>query len=281
VAIIMLVLIVRAMLHPITRKGQVNMMRMQQQMSKIQPKMEEIKKRYPNDKSRQSQEVMKIYQEAGVNPAGQMMSGCLPMFLQMPVWIALYTSLNFNIDMRHQPFLLWIQDLTSPDALIKFDNAINIPLLSSMTGPIHSFNLLPILVSAAMFAQQKLMPKPKQPEGQKSEAAEQAAQMQKIMPFMTLFFGLIFYNMPSGLNLYIGTSSFFGMLEQMHIRRHIEDLKTRPEPEKKKRKMPGFIQKIQKAAEDAQKIQSNKSKSQDGKHDGKHDGGSGKSKKRR
>ncbi len=262
IAIIMLVMIVRGVLHPITKKGQVNMMRMQQQMSKIQPKVEEMKKRFANDKPRQSQEMMKIYQEAGVNPAGQMMSGCLPMMLQMPIWIALYTSLNFNIDMRHQPFFLWIKDLTSPDALITFAEPVTIPLLSSMTGPIHSFNLLPILVSIAMFAQQKLMPKPKPAPGASSQSTDQAAQMQKMMPFMTLFFGLLFYNMPSGLNLYIGTSSFFGMLEQMHIRKHIEDLKTRPEPEKKpsRIKMPGFLSRIKQAAQDSQQIQSNSGK---------------------
>ncbi len=263
IAIIVLVLIVRTLLHPITKKGQVNMMRMQEQMGKIAPKMEEIKKRFPNDKQRQSQEMMKMYQQEGINPASGFMSSCLPMFLQMPIWIALFTSLNFNIDMRHQPFFLWIRDLSAPDALIRFSGEFTIPLISSLTGPITSFNLLPILVSAAMFAQQKLMPKPRPPAGQSDEKAAQAAQMQKMMPYMTLFFGLLFYNMPSGLNLYIGASSFFGSLEQWRIRKHIAALREQPSPVAKKpaeHKKPGLFMRLQKAAQEAQHVKSNRPK---------------------
>ncbi len=269
VAIIILVLIVRTILHPITKKGQVNMMRMQQAMGSLQPKMEEIKKKYANDKAKQNQETMKLYQEAGVNPATQMLSSCLPLMLQMPIWIALYASLNYNIDMRHEPFMLWIKDLTAPDAMIEFSNCYSVPLLGSLIGPICSFNLLPILVSAFMFMQQKFMPKSK--SMQSGPQSEQAAQMQKMMPYMTIFFGLLFYNMPSGLNLYIWTSALFGMIEQWRIRKHLEDLKetepkkaedaaggipSKPKPPKK----PSFFARLQKAAEEAQRIQSTKDK---------------------
>ncbi len=270
VAIIILVLIVRSLLHPITKKGQVNMMRMQQQMGTLAPKMEEIKQRFPNDKQKQSQETMKLYQREGINPATGMLSSCLPMFLQMPIWIALFTALNFNIDMRHQPFCLWINDLTSPDALIRFDHPVHIPLISSLTGPITSFNLLPILVSIAMFVQQKLMPKTTPPPGKSGQQAEQAAQMQKMMPYMTLVFGLFFYNMPSGLNLYIGASSFFGAIEQQRIRKHIEELKKQPPPVKggnerlpkktKKSKGPSLFERLKKAAEEAEKVKSKRPK---------------------
>lgn len=263
IAIIILVLFVRTLLHPITKKGQVNMMRMQQQMGTLQPKIEEIKKRFANDKNKLNQEVMKLYKETGVNPATGMLSSCLPMFLQMPIWIALYTSLNFNIDMRHQPFFWWINDLTAPDAMITFDRSFNIPLLSAMMGPISSFNLLPILVSASMFLQQKLMPKPK-PTGQSAEQQAQSQQMQKMMPYMTLFFGLLFYNMPSGLNLYIMASSGFGSLEQWRIRKHIEELKNQPAPVEKapapatttKRRKPSLFERLQKAAKEAEKVKS-------------------------
>ncbi len=258
VAIIILVLIVRTILHPITKRGQVQMMRVQQSMGTLQPKMEELKRRYPNDKARQSQEMMKIYQEAGVNPMTGMMSGCLPMFLQMPIWIALYTSLNYNVDMRHQPFILWISDLTAPDNLIPFGQTYNVPLL----GPTSGFNLLPIFVCLSMFFQQKLMPKPAPPPGQSDEQAAQAQQMQKMMPYMSLVMGVIFYNMPSGLNLYIAASSFFGMIEQKRIRAHIEELKQQgpdEKPAKKKNgdkpRKPGWFEKLQKAAEEAQKQQ--------------------------
>ncbi len=271
IAIIILVLIVRTILHPITKKGQVNMMRMQQQQANLAPKMEEIKKRCANDKQKMNQEIMAMYKDEGVNPMTGMMSSCLPMFLQMPIWVALFTSLNFNIDMRHEPFMLWIHDLTAPDALIRFADPVHVPILSSMTGPITSFNLLPILVSLSMFMQQKLMPKPKPAPGPQSDQSEQAAQMQKMMPYMTLVFGLFFYNMPSGLNLYIGASSVFGAIEQYRIRKHIEELKKQPAPVKhsrdgdggggrpakpKKPKGPSFFGKLQKAAEEAQKVKS-------------------------
>jgi YidC/Oxa1 family membrane protein insertase len=274
VAIIILVLVVRTILHPITKKGQVNMMRMQQAMSSLQPKMEELKKKYANDKAKLNQETMKLYQEAGVNPATQMLSSCLPMMLQMPIWIALYASLNYNIDMRHEPFMLWIKDLTAPDAMIEFSKCYSVPLLGSLIGPVCSFNLLPILVSAFMFMQQKFMPKSK--PAQAGPQSEQAAQMQKMMPYMTLFFGLLFYNMPSGLNLYIWTSSFFAVIEQWRIRKHLEDLKgkepkepddaaggipSKPKPPKK----PSFFARLKKAAEDAQRIQSTKDKKKKGK----------------
>ena len=119
VAIIILVLIVRTLLHPITKKGQVNMMKMQKQMGKLTPKMEELKKKYANDKAKLNQEMQNLYRSEGINPAGQMLT-CLPMMIQMPIWVALWTSLNNNIAMRHEPFVLWIRDLTSPDGLIHF-----------------------------------------------------------------------------------------------------------------------------------------------------------------
>ncbi|MBI4718803.1 MAG: YidC/Oxa1 family insertase periplasmic-domain containing protein [Planctomycetes bacterium] len=95
-AIIVLVLIVRAMLHPITKKGQINMVRMQHRMQELAPKIEEIKKKFGNDKARMNQEMMKL----NINPAGQLLT-CLPMFIQMPIWVALWLSLNNNVLMRH------------------------------------------------------------------------------------------------------------------------------------------------------------------------------------
>ncbi|NOT01081.1 MAG: membrane protein insertase YidC [Phycisphaerales bacterium] len=262
VAIIILVLIVRTILHPVTKKGQVNMMRMQQNMSTLQPKMDELKAKYGNNKTKLNEEVMKMYRETGANPATGMISSCAPMFLQMPIWIALYTSLNFNIEMRHQPFVFWIRDLTAPDALIRFDEAVQLPLM----GPVSGFNLLPILVGVFMFVQQKMMPKTKPPPGPPNAQAEQAAQMQKIMPYMSLVMSLIFYNMPSGLNLYIGASSLFGTIEQWRIRKHIERLKKLPPPAENlvaKKKpdgphKPSFFEKLKKAAADAQKRQPEK-----------------------
>ncbi len=237
VAIVILVLMVRTLLHPLTKRGQVNMMKMQKQMGSLAPKMEEIKKRLANDKVKQQQETQKLYQTEGINPAGQIFT-CLPMFLQMPIWVALYTGLSNNIGMRHEPFCLWIRDLTAPDQLIAFSQSYSIPLLSSIMGPVHALNILPILWAVAMYAQQKMMPKPKPPEGKSSAQTDQAAQMQKMMPFMSIFFALLFYNAPSGLTLYIMASTVFGTVEQFLIRKHIKELEDKGGFERKKSPAP-------------------------------------------
>jgi len=274
VAIVILVLVVRTLLHPLTKKGQVNMMKMQKQMGKLAPKMEELKKKHANDKARLQQEMQKLYHSEGFNPAGQMFT-CLPMFIQMPIWVALWTSLNNNIAMRHQPFVLWMRDLTAPDALISFSGEYHVPLLGSMIGPVTALNLLPILLSVTMYLQQKLMPKPKPPAGQSSSQSDQAAMMQKMMPIMSIFFGLILYNAPSGLTLYIMASTLFGTLEQWRIRKHIKEMEanggldaaagaTPRGPwgplwwQRLRRHMGDQARHLQKQAEDAQRLRSKK-----------------------
>ncbi len=264
VAIFLLVLVVRVILHPITKKTQVNMVKMQQSMGKLQPKIEEVKKRCANDKQRLQQETMRVYKEAGVNPAGQMLS-CLPMVLQMPIWVALYSSLNNNIAMRHHGFIWWINDLTAPDQLYRFaGDGFSFPLV----GAITALNLLPLLVGATMYIQQKLMPKTTPPaSGQSDQAGQMQKQMQAMMPLMSVFMILIFYNMPSGLNLYIMTSSLLGALEQWHIRKHVEAEKERiadtppatapgATPTPKKPRGPSFLERLAKKADEAQKLRS-------------------------
>ncbi len=263
VAIIILVLIVRAMLHPLTKKGQVNMVRMQHRMSELAPKIEEIKKKYANDKVRMNQEMMKL----NINPAGQLMT-CLPMFIQMPIWVALFLSLSNNILMRHQPFLFtWINDLTAPDALYPFATPLTIPIIG---WKVASFNLLPFLVSLFMYIQQKTQPKPPPNPNLTEQQRQQQDMMQKMMPMMSIMMLLIFYSMPSGLNLYIMFSSLFGWLEQIHIRRHIKEheaagtLHAAPRKTEKdesaigRPRKPGklsFLERMQKMAEEAQKSQ--------------------------
>lgn len=264
VAIFILVVIVRALLHPITKRTQVNMVRMQQNMGKVQPKLEEIKKKYGGDNRRMQQEIMQVYRDEGINPFGQMLS-CLPMLLQMPIWIALYSSLSNNFAMRGRGFVWWIRDLTEQDRLFEFA-PVNLPLW----GELDSFNLLPILVGAMMFAQQKLMPKPKRPENAPvSPQAQQAEQMQKIMPYMSLVMILLFYTFPAGLNLYIMTSSLIGTAEQLYIRRHLAKDELAPggpgplARSKPKRPLPGqgLWQRLEKKAEEARGLQSNRDRS--------------------
>lgn len=263
IAIIILVLIVRAMLHPITKKGQVNMVRLQQKMADFAPKMDEVKKKYGNDKARLQQEMMKLYREQGINPAGQMLT-CLPMVIQMPIWVALFYSLANNILMRHEPLhFTWIHDLTAPDALYTFASPIHVPIVG---WEIASFNLLPILVAIFMYIQQKTIPKPEPNPNMSEQQRAQQEMMQKMMPMMSIMMLLIFYPMPAGLNLYVMFSSLFGWLEQNHIRKHIkaqkeagvlEKPKGPPQggPSNGKPRLPGWLEKLQKAAEDAQKAQ--------------------------
>lgn len=226
VSIIVLVLVVRTILHPITKKSQVNMMKMQKHMSVLQPRVEAAKKKYANDKMQLNQEIMKIYQEAGVNPAGNLLS-CLPLMLQIPIWGALWAALNSTIEMRHAPFDgWWIKDLTSPDALISF-NPVHIPLISSMMGgPITSLNILPILLGISQLLQTKYMPRSAAPSSSQG-SVDQMEQQRKMMMWMSGIFVLFLYNGPSGLNLYIMASNFFGILEQWRIRQHIKEEEAR------------------------------------------------------
>ena len=266
-AIIALVLIVRVILHPVTKKGQVNMVKMQERMQVMQPKLEEIKKKYANDKAKLNQATMEVYRESGMSPAGQLLT-CLPMALQMPIWVALYTSLNYTVEMRHQPFCLWIRDLTGTDAINAWFGwhfqPFSIPLLSGMIGPIDSVNVLPIILSITMYFQQRFMPKAATAHKRESKSPDQLAQQQKIMNFMMVFFGVLFYNAPAGLNLYILSSNIFGMLEQWRIRRHIAAEKARgkfapPPPKPREVRQPGFLKKLQKMAEEAKRVHSSRS----------------------
>ncbi|MFP4106013.1 MAG: YidC/Oxa1 family insertase periplasmic-domain containing protein [Phycisphaerae bacterium] len=219
IAIIMLVFIVRLILHPLTKKGQVSMMKMQ----KLSPKINKIKEKYADDKDTQMREIQNVYRQAGATP----ILGCLPMLLQMPIWVALWTALNNAIELRHAAFLpVWINNLAAPDGLFTWDAPINIPFLAQMTGPIYGLNLLPILLGLAMFLQSKYNPQMAQaatgPGG--SDKDEQARQQQKMMQyFMPAFMLLIFYNAPSGLTLYIMSSTTAGLLEQYYIRKHIRE----------------------------------------------------------
>ncbi|OPZ98370.1 MAG: Membrane protein insertase YidC [Planctomycetes bacterium ADurb.Bin412] len=218
IAIIILVLVVRLILHPITKKGQVSMMKMQ----KMGPKIEEIKKKYAGNKEEIQKKTMEIYKEQGATP----ILGCLPMLLQMPIWIALYTAVDANVALRHEGLFPaawhWLTDLSAPDRLIPFsvfgvDKPIHIPLIGSLIGNIDAFNLLPILLSVGMYLQQKLTP-----QTSMAQTNPQMAQQQKMMLVMMPVMMLVFlYSAPSGLNLYIMASTFGGIIEQYIIRKHI------------------------------------------------------------
>jgi len=264
-AIIILVVIVRALLHPITKRSQVNMMKMQQQQASLQPKIKVIREKYANDRTKMNQAMMELYREEGINPAGQILS-CLPMLLQFPIWIALWTALSSTIEMRHAPFDgWWIRDLAAPDAVYTFSHPVQIPILGGlMGGPIDSLNLLPILLGLSQLLQTKLMPRPSSPQ------PDGAPDQRKMMMFMSVFFVFILYNAPSGLNLYIMSSTLFGILEQHRIRKHIADYKANRQVEDARRKEAagkrekGWFhrkwEELVKEADDARRITSSKKK---------------------
>ena len=180
-------------------------------LQKLGPKMEEIKKKYANNPKEMQKKSAELYREAGVNPV----MGILPMFIQMPIWMALWTAVYTSLDLRGAGFLpFWITDLSAPDSLIRF-KAITLPLL----GEIDSFNLLPILMGVVMYLQQKMMP-----HSSANQTNTQVAQQQKMMMIlMPLMFPLMLYKGPSGVNLYIMSSIGAGVIEQAVIRKHIRE----------------------------------------------------------
>ncbi|MHC4086476.1 MAG: YidC/Oxa1 family membrane protein insertase [Planctomycetota bacterium] len=182
-------------------------------MTKLGPMAEEIKKKYANNKAEMNKQMMALYKTQGASP----IMGFLPMMVQMPIWIALWSAVYASIELRGKGFLpFWITDLSMPDALYRFPTAIIVPLLG---WKIESLNLLPLMMGLAFYLQQKLMP-----HQAGASANPQVAQQQKMMMFMMpLMFPLMLYKAPSGVNLYIMSSTFAGVFEQYFIRKHIRE----------------------------------------------------------
>lgn len=193
VAIILLTIIFKILFWPLGNKSYRSMA----EMKKLQPLMADIRKRYKDDRQKMNEEVMRLYKTYKVNP----MSGCLPMVVQIPVFIAFYRMLYQAIELRHAPFMLWINDLSSPDRLFHF--SFSIPFMT----PPYGIPVLTIIMGATMFIQQKLSP----PPGDPSQA--------KIMMMMPLIFTVIFINFPAGLVLYWLVNNVFSIAQQYYITR--------------------------------------------------------------
>lgn len=175
VIIILFSVLTKLAFYPLTRTSTKSMKKMQE----LQPKLKALQEKYKDNKEKLNEATMKLYKEEKVNP----MAGCLPLLVQSPVFIALYQALNHTISLRGQPFVLWIKDLSQPDALTQLPFAL--PFLGS------DLNVLPILMAVAMYFQTKMTPT--------GGAGGQMAAMNTMMPLFMVF---IFYNMPSGLVLY-------------------------------------------------------------------------------
>ena len=203
-AIICLTLIVRGIMFPIAQKQFQSMAAMR----KLQPKMKAVQERFKDDKQRQQQEILKLYQEEKVNPA----AGCLPILIQIPIFYALYKVLLVSVEMRHQPFFLWIKDLSAPDPL----TPVNLFGLLHFTPPAFlAIGVLPIMVGATQWLSMKLNPQPMDPA---------QAQIFAIMPWVLVF---VMAPFAAGLQLYWMTNNLLTIAQQWWLYRrfglHLSD----------------------------------------------------------
>ncbi|MEO5586237.1 MAG: membrane protein insertase YidC [Novosphingobium sp.] len=194
VAIILLTVIVRGIMFPIAQRQFASMA----QMRAIQPKMKALQERHKEDKQKLQEETMKLYKSEGVNP----LAGCLPMFLQIPVFFALYKVLMVSIEMRHQPFVLWIKDLSAPDPL----HILNLFGMLPFTPPTYlGIGILAVLLGITMWLQFKLNPAAADPMQQ---------QVFAIMPWMMMF---IMAPFAAGLLIYWITSNLLTIAQQKYL----------------------------------------------------------------
>jgi len=250
-AIILLTIIIRLLLYPLMQKQMTSM----RETQKVQPLMQEIQRKYKNDKEKMNQELMRLYKEHNVNPMG----GCLPLLIQMPILILFFQVLRefkYFIPNTEQVAggFLWIQNeimyqgemvagLAAPDKLFGVIN---------MSGNEYFIGILPILVGATMYIQQKLTT-PAMPESsQNSSSSNPTAGTQKMMTtIMPLMIGFISFTLPSGLSLYWVTSTIFGIGQQILINKKETEIKTitvnnDKELKKEEKTQPKAIQEVNK-----------------------------------
>jgi YidC/Oxa1 family membrane protein insertase len=194
VAIILLTVIVRGLMFPVAQRQFASMAAMRA----LQPKMKALQERYKDDKPKLQEETMKLYREEKVNP----LAGCLPIFLQIPVFFALYKVLMVSIEMRHQPFVLWIKDLSAPDPL----HILNLFGLLPFTPPSFlGIGVLAVLLGITMWLQFKLQPTQADPVQQ---------QVFAIMPWMMMF---VMAPFAAGLLVYWITSNVLTIAQQAYL----------------------------------------------------------------
>ena len=216
-AIVVLTLIIRTFMWPLHAKSTRTMKR----MSKLQPKIAALKEKYPDDPNKMNQEMMKLYRQFGVNPMG----GCLPMLVQIPIFFGFYNMLQYAVELRNQPFLGWVKDLSQPDTVTFI---MGLPL-----------NILPILMAVTMVIQMQITPK----TGDKMQ--------QRIFMLMPLIFFFFCYNFASALALYWTTQNIFSIGQTWLMQKM-------PEPElkaSKKADKKSWAQKLAEKAEEAKKQQ--------------------------
>ena len=195
VAIICLTVLVRGLMFPLSRKQALSAEKMKQ----LQPEIQALKDKHGDDREKIAKAQMELFAKHRYNP----FAGCLPLFVQLPVFIGLYTALYQSVDLRLARFL-WIDNLAAPDATFRLP--FSLPF-----GLGQDFNILPILTVALFVAQQKMFMPPATTDEQRMQ--------QKLMMFMTIGFGFFFWHSPSGLCLYFIASSLWGLTERKLLAR--------------------------------------------------------------
>ena len=199
VAIIVLTFIVRSLMFPVAQRQ----FRSMAGMRVVQPKMKALQERYKDDKETLQKEMLALYRQEKVNP----LAGCLPIFFQIPIFYALYKVLTLSIEMRHQPFALWIRDLSAPDPLTPVNLFGFLPF--DPPGILH-LGVLAILLGVTMWLQMKLNPTPA------TDPAQQQVMM--LMPWMMMLF---FAPLAAGLQLYYVANNLLSLAQQQWLyRRH-------------------------------------------------------------
>lgn len=197
IAIIIVTILIKILLYPLTHKSFVSMRKMQT----LQPKLNALKEQYKKDPQVMNKKMMELYKKEGVNPMG----GCLPLLLQLPIFIALYQVLPRLVDLKNVSFL-WIKDLSSPDTVATFEMFRNIPVIPT------SLNILPLIMTAVSVLQSKLST---------GGASAQQQQQNKFMMMMPVMFLFIFWNMPSGLVLYWTVQNILSIVQQLIVNKKL------------------------------------------------------------
>lgn len=230
IVIIVFSLIIKIVLYPLTKSSLQSMKKMQL----LQPKIAEIKEKYKEDPQKMNKETMKLYSTYGVNPAG----GCLPLLLQMPIFVALWGLFQVAIDLRQQPFMLWINDLSRPDVIAILPFKIPIFGIDKISG-------LALLMGITTFIQQKMTVKdPKQ---------------QSLVYIMPIMLTLMFMSFPSGLNLYYFMFNLFSIIQQFYVNKKHDNVVLEPVPQKAGKKK-GFMERLMETAEQNAKLQQQRKK---------------------
>ena len=205
IAIIMLTVLVRGMMFPLSRKAAKNAARMQE----LAPEIKAVSERHKNDMEKRNKAMMELYAKHNFHP----LSGCLPMFLQLPVFIGLYKALAVDIELREAPLIPgieWCSNLAAPDMLARWDSWMPSFIGGESTGWLGPyFNFLPVITIVLFILQQKLFTPPPTDDQQKMQ--------QQIMKFMMVFMGVLFFKVPSGLCLYFIASSTWGIAERLML----------------------------------------------------------------